>query len=413
MKASAKSRRNFVSGSGATLLAAGCSPGLFAAAAPAFNIRTITAGINVGRSDYRDAIEAAMRLLEDGKAILEAGGFTVQTKRIVTQASASYLAGLQTKEVLSFIGEMKQAVGANYLFATGPLSIVDSYSAEQVDRAVGIAQLGVSASISLGTRHSGIHHQTIKVAAETISRLAAGRPEDNFNFAGIANVQPGIPFLPAGYHGDEEPSFAIGTEGASLFMRVCKEVGGFIGAERALVDAYTKSLREVEALGFKIAAETGWRYTGIDTTPAQWGEQSIGTAIESLTGAPFGAPGTLAACQLLTKVIKSVPVMKTGYQGLFLPPLEDATLARRAYDYYGLSSLLGYSAVCGTGLDTVAIPGDSSLKELQRILLDVASLAIRLDKPLTARLFPVPGKHAGESSGAIGNLFPMKILRVS
>ena len=116
---------------------------------------------------------------------------------------------------------------------------------------------------------------------------------------------------------------------------------------------------------------------------------------------------------MLTSVIKNVPVRRTGYQGLFLPPLEDATLARRAYDHYGLAALLSYSAVCGTGLDAVAIPGDTSTEQLNRILSDVAAMAVRLDKPLTARLLPMPGKRAGESTGPIGDLFPMKILSVT
>jgi uncharacterized protein len=31
--------------------------------------------------------------------------------------------------------------------------------------------------------------------------------------------------------------------------------------------------------------------------------------------------------------------------------------------------------------------------------LDLAALALRLDKPLTARLMPVPGKKAGDPTG--------------
>ncbi|MDW8227629.1 MAG: DUF711 family protein, partial [Anaerolineales bacterium] len=30
------------------------------------------------------------------------------------------------------------------------------------------------------------------------------------------------------------------------------------------------------------------------------------------------------------------------------------------------------------------------------LLLDLAALALRLDKPLTARLMPIPGKQAGD-----------------
>ena len=37
-----------------------------------------------------------------------------------------------------------------------------------------------------------------------------------------------------------------------------------------------------------------------------------------------------------------------------------------------------------------------SEEELAGILLDVAALAMRLDKPLTARLMPIPGARAGD-----------------
>jgi uncharacterized protein len=52
--------------------------------------------------------------------------------------------------------------------------------------------------------------------------------------------------------------------------------------------------------------------------------------------------------------------------------------------------------VCGTGLDTIPLPGACSAETIAHLLLDVATLALRLQKPLSARLFPAPGKHAGE-----------------
>jgi len=58
-----------------------------------------------------------------------------------------------------------------------------------------------------------------------------------------------------------------------------------------------------------------------------------------------------------------------------------------------------YSAVCGTGLDTLPLPGDVSTAELAALLLDLGTLAQRLDKPLTARLMPIPGKVAGDATG--------------
>jgi uncharacterized protein (UPF0210 family) len=63
-----------------------------------------------------------------------------------------------------------------------------------------------------------------------------------------------------------------------------------------------------------------------------------------------------------------------------------------------LDTLLLMSAVCGLGLDTIPLAGDISLKQLERVILDMAALAVKLDKPLTARLLPVPGKKAGETA---------------
>jgi hypothetical protein len=57
-----------------------------------------------------------------------------------------------------------------------------------------------------------------------------------------------------------------------------------------------------------------------------------------------------------------------------------------------------FSAVCGTGLDTIPLPGNASVGQLQAVLLDLAALALRLDKPLTGRLMPVPGLKAGDET---------------
>jgi uncharacterized protein (UPF0210 family) len=81
-----------------------------------------------------------------------------------------------------------------------------------------------------------------------------------------------------------------------------------------------------------------------------------------------------------------------------LPVMEDPVLARRAAEgRYTLAELLLYSSVCGTGLDVVPIPGDTSVERVAAILSDVASLANKYQKPLSARLFPAPGKRVGET----------------
>jgi hypothetical protein len=86
-----------------------------------------------------------------------------------------------------------------------------------------------------------------------------------------------------------------------------------------------------------------------------------------------------------------------GYSGLMLPVLEDPVLATRAAEgRYTVRELLLYSSVCGTGLDVVPLAGDTSVEELAALIRDVAALSTKLHKPLSARLFLIPGKQAGD-----------------
>ncbi len=97
--------------------------------------------------------------------------------------------------------------------------------------------------------------------------------------------------------------------------------------------------------------------------------------------------------------IDRADIQRTGFSGLMLPVLEDSVLAERAAEgTLSVKDLLLYSAVCGTGLDTVPLPGDISADQISSILMDLAALSLRLDKPLTARLMPIPGKIAGDNT---------------
>jgi hypothetical protein len=107
----------------------------------------------------------------------------------------------------------------------------------------------------------------------------------------------------------------------------------------------------------------------------------------------------MTAALVITTAVKSVKVKQVGYSGLMLPVMEDKRLAQRwAENTYEIDSLLAYSSVCGTGLDTVPLPGDVSEERLAKIYGDVAALAWKWHKPLTARLQPVANKKAGEKT---------------
>jgi len=136
---------------------------------------------------------------------------------------------------------------------------------------------------------------------------------------------------------------------------------------------------------------------GIDLSPAPSKDASIGVAMENLTTQPFGMSGTLTAAATITAAIRDVKVKQTGLSGLMLPILEDTRLAQRwSEGRISIDALLSYSAVCGTGLDTIPLPGDITAAQLSLMIGDMASLAYKWHKPLSARLLPVLGKGWGE-----------------
>jgi uncharacterized protein (UPF0210 family) len=126
----------------------------------------------------------------------------------------------------------------------------------------------------------------------------------------------------------------------------------------------------------------------------------------------IGLHGSLAAAAILTEAVDRADFPHTGFSGFMQPILEDSVLARRAAEgTLTIKDVLLYSAVCGTGLDTVPLPGDTTAEQIAPLLLDLCALALRLDKPLTARLMPVPGKKAGDETNFDFAFFaPSKIM---
>jgi uncharacterized protein len=242
----------------------------------------------------------------------------------------------------------------------------------------------------------------IRETAALIRYVADNSPhsQGNFNFTATAMLKPYGPFFPGTYHTGTGKQFSIGFEGANVVQRVfARTHGDFSASVAQLTQELTIHAKIADAVGAHVAAAHGWTYMGVDPTPAPLADASIGAALETYSGSKFGSSGTMTAALIITTAVKAVPVKQIGYAGLMVPVMEDKLLARRwAEGSFNIDSLLAYSAVCGTGLDTVPLPGDITEEQLARILGDVAALAWKWHKPLSARLLPVKGKKAGEET---------------
>jgi len=72
-------------------------------------------------------------------------------------------------------------------------------------------------------------------------------------------------------------------------------------------------------------------------------------------------------------------------------------LAARAVEgRYGIESCCSIPPSAARASTSFRFRATATADTVARIVGDVASLAVKLRKPLSARLFPVPGKRAGE-----------------
>jgi uncharacterized protein len=354
-------------------------------------IRAITAFIDIDAKNYPAQIETAVSFLNKTRGAYQAAGFNVETIRIATQPFPVYTRGLSHDAAIALLHDIDdRSRKLGFTPSIGPAMLKDDDASSSVDLLVAVlsSPSRLNASLVMADE-DGIHWKAVRQAARLIKTVSerSAHGQGNLNFAGIAMLKPYGPFFPGAYHLGGTRSFAMGLESAGVVADVFAREHDPRAAESKLVAALSAHLQVVESVATKLAADEGWAYAGIDPTPAPMGEVSIGRAMESFAGGPFGSSGTMTAAAIITRAVRSVPV------------LEDAILAQRwGQGTYSLDSLLAYSAVCAGGLDTVPLPGDVSEEYLARILGDVATLAYKWQKPLAARLIPIPGRKAGEQT---------------
>lgn len=361
------------------------------------NVRAITCFVN----GSEPAVNQSGRLAVQARLALEEAGLAVQTTRLATEPLSRV--GSDPLARAAELWPPCAAAGYEYL-SLGTIDATEpGADLSAIDRLPDLIRHtdSVFASVLVAMPRHGINLPAIWRTAEAVHAIAHTTPQGfgNLRLAALANVGPHAPFFPAAYHDGGSPAVAIATEAADLAVTAASGAPSLAEARERLIAAVESSAARIVSVVAPLAARQGFRFAGIDFSLAPFPEEarSIAAAVERLGVERFGASGTLFAASFFTDCLRRAVYPHCGFNGLMLPVLEDAVLAARSHDgLYTVNDLLLYSAVCGTGLDTVPLPGDVTVAELAGILLDVAALALRLDKPLTARLMPVPGARAGD-----------------
>lgn len=259
-------------------------------------------------------------------------------------------------------------------------------------------------------QESLIYPTAVKACAEIIQQASLITPDGftNLRFSALANVAPYGPFFPGSYHLGERPAFSLAIECADLAYAAARKAGSMVEFRQMFVNTLETQAASLTSRANHVAQQFSVDFRGIDFSLAPYPEDwcSLGSALEALGLPSLGRSGSLAAAAFMASVLDSGTWMRAGFNGLMMPVLEDSTLAARsAQGILRVHDLLMYSAVCGTGLDTIPLPGNVSVEQIYALLMDVGALALRLNKPLTARLMPVPGKNAGDPTDFNFNFF--------
>lgn len=380
-------------------------------------VRAITAFTVLPRdtAQWHGILAEAKAQCDTLAAACQAQGYTVQSVRIVSNPFGEYLdtgslhaTAQGLAEIRRILNELNQN-GLRIRFAVG-----EARTDAEIALLPGlIAEYGdlCNACVNVPIDENGfLDNELIRKSVAVVQEIARITPrgEGNFNFTVNFNCASYIPYFPAGYHrGERGNAIVFGLETPDLLAAALRglekqpapHAAQMQAAFTAMKNALQYHIDRVQSIIAATPLAEGWTYIGMDTSAAPSKNCTSMAELYRLLGVPyFGASGTVEVSALLTRVFKAQEnVQLQGFSGLMLAVTEDEGLAAatRAAQF-DIRALLTYSSVCGIGLDTVPIPGDTDAEKIAAIMRDTGTMAFRLNKPLTVRLFPVPGLGAGD-----------------
>ncbi len=366
-------------------------------------IRSITCFFDPRSAEAYAGLDKLARLVEEGKSLFNQSGVDVQSTRLAT-VPFPLLYPTEEPEGAVRLAQTLEADAHERGFGYLSLGHAMPGRMGSYDLIVPILQSTRDTFLGgmVGTPQGGLSLAAARACARIITQAAQLTPDGftNLRFGALANLNPHGPFLPGAYHAGERPAFALAVECADLAVSALRKAESLAAARQKLVTALEDAATVLTARAVHLSQKYGVDFKGIDFSLAPYPQDwcSLGGALEALGVPALGLLGSAGAAAFLADTLDRGRWLRTGFNGLMLPVLEDSVLALRAAEgTLSLKDLLIYATMCGAGLDTIPLPGDASPEQIYSVLVDVAAIALRLNKPLIARLMPMPGKQAGDT----------------
>lgn len=227
---------------------------------------------------------------------------------------------------------------------------------------------------------------------------------DNFRFGVSLNPSYNTPFFPFSSSNCND-SFSIAVETSLTVEQSIKKhiKKNYDEIKNIVVNELISYVKTIENICLDLENSLNIRYNGQDLSLAPYPDENISVIdILKLLGLDdIGSSGTQFLTSYLTSILKETikksNIRAVGFNGVMYSLLEDKKMCEsNNKKNISIDSIILYSTVCGCGLDMVPVPGNILSEELASMILDVATTAIKLNKPLGVRVLPIPNVDMNE-----------------
>jgi uncharacterized protein (UPF0210 family) len=366
-------------------------------------IRSLTCFYNPTAPNAENDLEKFLKLTRMAQQRFADVGFEMQTRRLATTPFGDIFELDNPNQLLRSVQNLEslsQEAGFNFI-SIGPARIEQPEAYEAIPDLIRATQNVFMTGFMTQNNHVVV--PAVQACAKIIAQAADISPDGfgNLRFAALAGVKSGTPFFPAAYHEGHQPAFSIAMECADAAYESFAAAPDILTGRDKMLQTLERAAETLGDIAQDLSREFNIPFLGFDFSLAPFPQDNctLGGAMEQIGIPRIGQFGSISAAAILADALDKGNWPHIGYNGMMMPVLEDAVLAERSQPgQLSVKDLLLYSAVCGTGLDTVPLPGDITEGQIAAILMDVATMSVRLAKPLTARLMPIPGKKAGEAT---------------
>ena len=396
------------------------------------DVRTITLGISlldcidsdldkVNKNIYEKIKRLAKDLVPTGQEIEKEFGIPIVNKRIsVTPIALVGASACKKPEdfvtIAKTLDKVAKEVGVNFIGGYSALVSKGMTKAEEnlirsIPEALASTER-VCSSINVGSTKTGLNMDAVKLMGEIVLETANATKEDDglgcAKLVVFCNAPDDNPFMAGAFHGVTEADAIInvGVSGPGVVRTALTKVRD--ADFEVLCETIKKTAFKVTRVGQLVAKEASKRLgipfgiIDLSLAPTPAIGDSVADILQEIGLERVGAPGTTAALALLNDQVKKGGVMASSYvgglSGAFIPVSEDQGMIDSVTaGALTIEKLEAMTCVCSVGLDTIAIPGDTSAATISGIIADESAIGMINQKTTAVRVIPVIGKGVGET----------------